>query len=185
MPQLTFGEPRSGIFDVFYGWDTSEEISMDVPADPTTQSGLLELDEGEWIKRDDNNSALVVGLGEKPELAFPVVTGKERSDYKGSGSVTVRMGPGYQGRTDHYDPAGTYAAGVKLTIKGVAFNGAVSRGVLSPAVGADPVHAICLSAPKLYLQADDKMVYPGDTLPAPRDQLGNSAKSVIEFQTVR
>lgn len=184
MPQIIQGEPRTGVFDVRQGWDASEEISLDVPT-ASSPSGLLELEEGEWVTRDANGVAVRVGSGELPELPFPVVTGKERSDYKGSGSVTVRMGPGYQAFTDHFDPNGVYAAGTKLTVKGIGA-GAASRGLLTPVtLSTDPVIAVCLSGLKYYLQASDQLVFPGDTVPVPNDQLGKSAISVIEVQIVR
>lgn len=178
MSELIFGEPRSGVFDVREGWDGSEEISLDVPTG-------VEFAEGEWVTRDANRVAGRIATGVMPEMAFPVVTGAERSDYKGSGSVTVRMGPGYQAFTDHYDPDGVYSAGVKLTVKGIGA-GAASRGLLTPVTApTDPVFAICLSGVKYYLQASDELTFPGDTVPAPVDQLGRAAKTVIEIQVIR
>ena len=192
MPSVTvpFGDLRTGLYEIFQGYDNVEEFSLPVPADAGTSTGLIEFQEGEWIERDgDGNAKRVTGV---PEAAWPVVTGSERSDYRGSESVTAAMGVQYQAITDKFQvggttgfTAGSYAAGTKLTVdldpdKGI--------GNLRPQSGSEPVFAVCLSPVKLHLLAEDEPLSPGNdpgAEGAPTDQLGNAPTQVLEIQVLR
>jgi hypothetical protein len=186
-----FGELRSGIYEIPQGYDNVEEFSLPVPDSGSTLSGLVEFREGEWVTRDGDGNATRVTSS--PKMAWPVVTGAERSDYRGSGSVTVAMGVQYHAITDKFQlgngvAIGDYAVGTNLTVDADPADGI---GKLRPAAGAEVVFAVCMSPVKLFLLAEDEPLSPAslgndpEAEGVPSDQLGNLPTQVIEIQVVR
>jgi hypothetical protein len=184
---ITVGNDRTGYFHVNQGYDNVEDFSLDVPIDGGSGQ-LVKFDEAEWITRDADGVAVRV-TGTSPEIAWPVITGSERYDYEGSGSVTVAMGVQYHAITTHFDlvdhVVGDYVLGTKLTVRLVGA-GADARGLLTPADAGEPVFAICMGPVKLNLMAEDVPVSSGtDPATGPTDQLGNKSERVIEIQVLR
>lgn len=137
---LTFGEARTGLHEIYRGYDFIDEVSADVAA-ANTASGLDEFKEGELITLtgDGKIAAKISSTATDNKMVYPNVTGHERSDYKGSMTTTYVLGNGYHARTDKF--IGTPASGAKLSAK-LDVDGV---GKYFVAASGDPVFAICLS----------------------------------------
>lgn len=168
---MTFGEPRSGRYDIFRGYDHVDEVSYDM----ADTSGTTTFDEGEWFALDTSGKAVKPSAtASANKLVYPNVTGKERSDVKASDSLTGILGSKYHARTSKYlqqnDTGGavTLAPGDDLCVRLVG-----GLGVLVKAVTAGlPVVARVLKAEAAF--TDDSDAFTG---------LG-SPENVIEIEVL-
>ncbi len=162
----TFGEPRSGRFDILRGYDHVDEVSYDIANVQTDK-----FDEGEWVVPNAAGAAVKASAtSANNKVAYPVVTGKERSDVKGSDSLTVILGSKYHARTTKFalfDSAGTavagYAVGDPLCVQLRTIVGADGAnflaGVLVKALTGDTVLARALGPVSSF--TDDSDQYTG------------------------
>ena len=161
MPKaMTFGAARTGYLEVVRGSPAQQAFKSKV--NTANASGVEEFNEGEWAILDANLEANKYSSGSAETRVWPVVTGKERTDVYGGGSVTLLVGTGYHLRTSGYKTTGTYAYGTLLTVK---------SGLLEPAASGEQVHAMALGAAKTLKTDAEKA-------------LGKAGFTVIEVEVI-
>jgi hypothetical protein len=140
----TQGDPSTGYAEVIRNFRGTDQIgykSAPNPGNPD-DNNVYVFAEGEWFTADSQDRAVKIG-STSPLLAWPNLTGKERSDVWGARSVTGIVGFGYHLRTTGFRLDGTvtaasYTFGVALTVKEAVVGGG---GVLQPATSGDTIFA--------------------------------------------
>ena len=141
---MHWGPQRTGYFEVVRGANLVQEDAFPVEVDGTTDSGIVELNEGEWATVDATGKACKSDSDADEVCAYPVVTGYERSDVTGSKSVTLAVGSGYWLETSGWDStnktADDFPAGTECCIK---------NGLLYPVASGEFILAIVKRGAKL------------------------------------
>lgn len=136
---LTQGAARTGYSEIIRNAKGVDIIGFKSTPDTNNDSGVSDFSLGELALLDGTtpNPLAVKSISGSSEIAaWPVIAGKERSDVRGSKTTALVIGNGYHLRTSGFNPAGTYAYGVPLTVK---------SGLYTPASSGDYVLALCLT----------------------------------------
>lgn len=136
------GAASTGYLEVIRNHRGTDQIGFKSAPDANTDSKVVEFAEGEWFTLNADGLAVKIGAS-APLLAYPNITGKERSDVFGGRSVTGIVGHGYHIRTTGFRLDGTvtaasYTFGLALTVKELTVGGG---GFLVPAASGDPIFA--------------------------------------------
>lgn len=130
----TLGGPKSGYFELVANPRVCDDLSRKAKANPANASKVEEFNEGEWAIFDANGELNKSNSGNPETLAYPVLTGKERSDCFATGHYAIRVGHGWHLRTNAFFLGGAVTSASYAT-PGTLLK--VKNGLLEPAASGE------------------------------------------------
>lgn len=156
---MSWGPSRTGSYEAVRGANLVQEDAFKSKPNVLTDSGVEEFNEGDWATVGATGLAeKIAGVLAAGYPAYPIVTGYERADVRGSKSQTLALGVGFWVETSGWEQvtktADDFPVGTECTVK---------DGKLFPAVSTNTVIAIvrraAVNAPTKAQQALQKTAF--------------------------